>query len=118
MSTEHSESTDIKCSSTAAPQEEQQTQELPNNENPPTSRQNPASHPSLPLQQDYCAEIVMNKALYDPPRWGWTALGGMADVLTPHEVSCFSFFQTLYHDVGFRSVVVSFKILINLLLHD
>eukprot|EP00522_Entomoneis_paludosa_P013983 CAMPEP_0172450268 /NCGR_PEP_ID=MMETSP1065-20121228/8684_1 /TAXON_ID=265537 /ORGANISM="Amphiprora paludosa, Strain CCMP125" /LENGTH=1280 /DNA_ID=CAMNT_0013202047 /DNA_START=99 /DNA_END=3944 /DNA_ORIENTATION=- len=27
----------------------------------------------------------MNWPLLDPPRWGWTAAGGVADVLTPHE---------------------------------
>jgi hypothetical protein len=27
-------------------------------------------------------------ALLDPPRWGWTATGGVADLLPPHEV-CF-----------------------------
>ena len=39
-------------------------------------------------ENDMFAESLMNKALYDPPRWGWTALGGIADVLSPHEVSC------------------------------
>ena len=87
MRSEHSESTDMQCSSAAAPQQEQQTQASPEHEIPTAAQQNPTSSPSLPLQQDSCAEIVMNMALYDPPRWGWTALGGMADVLTPHEVS-------------------------------
>lgn len=27
----------------------------------------------------------LNWPLIDPPRWGWTAAGGIADVLTPHE---------------------------------
>jgi hypothetical protein len=35
--------------------------------------------------QEY-PETVMNLSLFDPPRWGWTAVGGVADVLTPHEV--------------------------------
>ncbi|KAL3910855.1 MAG: hypothetical protein SGARI_001925, partial [Bacillariaceae sp.] len=30
-------------------------------------------------------ESMMNLSLLDPPRWGWTAIGGVADVLTPHE---------------------------------
>jgi hypothetical protein len=33
------------------------------------------------------AETAMNMALFDPPRWGWAAVGGIADVLPPHEVS-------------------------------
>lgn len=32
------------------------------------------------------AESVLNLALSDPPRWGWTAAGGIADLLPPHEV--------------------------------
>ena len=31
-------------------------------------------------------ESLMNLALYDPPRWGWTAVGTIADLLPPHEV--------------------------------
>jgi hypothetical protein len=34
-----------------------------------------------------CAESLMNLTLLDPPRWGWTAVGGVADLLSPHEVS-------------------------------
>ena len=39
-------------------------------------------------QQEYelSAETVMNLTLMDPPRWGWTAVGGVADLLTPQEV--------------------------------
>ena len=37
------------------------------------------------LSQEY-PESMMNLSLLDPPRWGWTAIGGVADVLTPHEV--------------------------------
>ncbi|CAJ1954578.1 unnamed protein product [Cylindrotheca closterium] len=29
----------------------------------------------------------LNRLLYDPPRWGWSAVGGIADLLTPHERS-------------------------------
>ena len=50
---------------------------------PPSPRQLQASH-----EDDKFAETVMNRALYDPPRWGWTAVGGIADVLSPHEVRC------------------------------
>lgn len=32
------------------------------------------------------AESGMNLALTDPPRWGWTAAGTIADLLPPHEV--------------------------------
>lgn len=28
----------------------------------------------------------INRTLLDPSRWGWTAGGGVADLLTPHEV--------------------------------
>lgn len=42
--------------------------------------------PPPPRPNEY-AEAVMNMTLFDPPRWGWTALGGVADVLTPHEVN-------------------------------
>ncbi|CAB9499372.1 Nucleosome-remodeling factor subunit NURF301 [Seminavis robusta] len=31
------------------------------------------------------AESMMNMMLLDPPRWGWTAMGGVADLLPPHE---------------------------------
>jgi hypothetical protein len=43
---------------------------------------------SLPSQPTQYAEAVMNMTLFDPPRWGWTAVGGIADVLSPHEVNC------------------------------
>ena len=32
-------------------------------------------------------QTLMNLTLLDPPRWGWSAVGGVADLLTPHEVS-------------------------------
>ena len=62
-------------------------------------RTSTTSLPSLPLprqshpseENSAFAEIIMNRALYDPPRWGWTALGGIADVLSPHEVRSRSF---------------------------
>ena len=33
------------------------------------------------------AESAINLTVLDPPRFGWTAAGGVAEVLTPHEVS-------------------------------
>jgi hypothetical protein len=44
----------------------------------------------LPQQQSAVSEnadTIMNLALSDPPRWGWTAAGTLADLLPPHEVS-------------------------------
>jgi hypothetical protein len=48
----------------------------------------------LPQQQsavsghaDEHADTIVNLALSDPPRWGWTAAGTLADLLPPHEVS-------------------------------
>jgi hypothetical protein len=32
------------------------------------------------------AESMINLTLLDPARWGWTAAGGVADLLSPHEV--------------------------------
>ena len=48
------------------------------------------SKPKASKEGDFsaaCAESVVNLALLDPPRWGWTALGGISDILLPHEVS-------------------------------
>lgn len=42
---------------------------------------------SIYLKDDTDVESLMNLALSDPPRWGWTAAGGIADLLPPHEVS-------------------------------
>jgi hypothetical protein len=33
------------------------------------------------------AEARINLALLEPQKWGWTAAGGIADLLPPHEVS-------------------------------
>jgi len=35
-------------------------------------------------------ENAINLTLLDPPRFGWTAAGGVADLLHPHEVSSLS----------------------------
>ena len=72
-------------------QQEQQQSRNRNDENPGVLPQSlpPSSLPqqSPPLQEDdIYAETAMNMSLYDPPRWGWTAVGGIADVLSPHEV--------------------------------
>ena len=37
------------------------------------------------------ADSTMNLSLMDPPRWGWAAVGGIVDLLPPHEVR-FSFY--------------------------
>jgi hypothetical protein len=46
--------------------------------------------PQPPQQQVseemYYAESLMNLTLADPPRWGWTPVGGITDLLSPHEV--------------------------------
>ena len=39
------------------------------------------------LDREKYAEATMNMTLVEPPKWGWTAVGGVADLLTPHEVS-------------------------------
>jgi hypothetical protein len=41
----------------------------------------------LPPSYDVDTQSMMNLSLLDPPRWGWTALGGICDLLPPHEVS-------------------------------
>eukprot|EP00934_Nitzschia_sp_Nitz4_P006935 Nitzschia sp. Nitz4//scaffold70_size99833//92652//96899//NITZ4_004611-RA/size99833-snap-gene-0.136-mRNA-1//1//CDS//3329557185//6925//frame0 len=46
-----------------------------------------SKRPQEELMEMMDAETVMNLALSDPPRWGWTAAGGMADLLSPHERS-------------------------------
>lgn len=40
-----------------------------------------------PPPSERYVESEINLSLLDPPRWGWTAGGGIVDVLTPHEVS-------------------------------
>ena len=47
-----------------------------------TKMGDPPAHPGY-------AESWMNLTLTDPPKWGWTAVGGIADVLSPHEVRGF-----------------------------
>ncbi len=111
MSNDNGESIDIQLNVPATKQGGQPTQSQ-KDENPRTLPQNPAcpSPLTLPQQlpasetQDSFAEISMNKALYDPPRWGWTALGGIADVLSPHEVREFGFIERVY---PFSSLLLS-----------
>jgi hypothetical protein len=31
-------------------------------------------------------DMMCSLPLYDPPKWGWSALGGVVDLLPPHEV--------------------------------
>jgi hypothetical protein len=38
------------------------------------------------LENDIYEENCINLSLLDPARYGWVALGGIADVSTPHEV--------------------------------
>lgn len=40
-----------------------------------------------------CAESLCNLALLDPCKWGWAALGGIVDILPPHQVRSFVFVQ-------------------------
>ena len=44
---------------------------------------------AAPPQQDgdVFLETEMNLAFLDPPRFGWSATGGVVDVLPPHDVS-------------------------------
>ena len=74
--------------SNTSPATAQQEQEGPSRED--GSKKRPQSLPfelaPLSPQEDAYAETAMNMTLFDPPRWGWTALGGVADLLCPHEV--------------------------------
>ena len=45
------------------------------------------SHHRLP-ENDIYEENCINLSLLDPARYGWMALGGIADVSTPYEVRC------------------------------
>ena len=35
---------------------------------------------------DVSTEAMLTLTLVDPPRWGWSAVGGVTDLLSPHEV--------------------------------
>jgi hypothetical protein len=65
----------------------------------------PVNGPSyLPPQPERYSEAVMNMTLFDPPRWGWTAVGGIADLLSPHEVSFFfkmDFWSSFFDFISF-----------------
>jgi hypothetical protein len=94
MSSDNSGSSEACSDSIAAQQEEQQPTQSRNDDNHRVLPLCGTSLPPLPLPQrlpateenDTFAEIIMNRALHDPPRWGWTAVGGIADVLSPQEV--------------------------------
>lgn len=55
----------------------------------PQSNQDPSGagskHP--PVEYQKFLESEVNLSLLDPAKWGWTAAGGVGDLLTPHEVS-------------------------------
>ena len=48
-------------------------------------------------------ENRINLSLLDPSRFGWTALGGIADLLTPHEVRWF------FHDLLLHIVISIYR---------
>ena len=61
--------------------------------------------PSQP-QKDYdYAERAMNMTLFDPPRWGWAAVGGVADLLTPHEVRLLMLYMVITRNYYFISLI-------------
>jgi hypothetical protein len=58
---------------------------------PATSSTTLAAHSSAPgrnedRQAAHHSLNSVNLTLLDPARWGWTAAGGVADLLPPHEV--------------------------------
>ena len=80
----------------------------PNNDNGEN-----AAKPAKPSQNDIPStstreypETRMNLSLLDPPRWGWTAVGGVADVLTPHEVRYFHE-DEMFFEFFFRCLTAS-----------
>jgi hypothetical protein len=46
-----------------------------------------SSFPQDSAVMDVTAESMMNLSLLDPPKYGWSAAGGIVDVLPPVEVS-------------------------------
>jgi hypothetical protein len=52
------------------------------------SESNVARRTSIVQYDGGYAEATLNMILFDPPRWGWTAVGGVVDLLSPHEVRC------------------------------
>lgn len=60
-----------------------------------TGTMEPSSSGSALQQQgnedeEVYAQTVANLTLLDPARWGWSAVGGVVDLLPPHEVSTHS----------------------------
>lgn len=52
-----------------------------------TTKKKPPPPSAVPEPSPFMsADNTMNLALMDPPRWGWTAAGGIVDLLPPHEV--------------------------------
>ena len=41
-------------------------------------------------------ESLCNLALLDSSKWGWTALGGVCDILPPHQVRAFHVLWLLF----------------------
>lgn len=52
----------------------------------PTTSSDSSSLQSQDAFSDENAEAMMNLSLLDPPHWGWSAAGGVVDLLPPHEV--------------------------------
>ncbi len=46
-----------------------------------------AVEPAECCHSNLVVESSINLSLLDPSRWGWSAVGGISDLLTPHEVS-------------------------------
>jgi hypothetical protein len=72
--------------------------------------------PPCPSQPTQYAEAMMNMSLFDPPRWGWTAIGGITDVLPPQEVN-WSFFIGLLSFISSDDDAHSFSFLSDSLFH-
>jgi hypothetical protein len=45
---------------------------------------------------DVNSHSLLNLTLLDPPRWGWSAAGGIVDVATPHDVRINNTLDTWY----------------------
>ena len=98
-----SSSASTSANALSAPQQNQQRRQSKNHHSnesndgsgtPPSSSSKGASgggqstnhHDRATTAGDVCGESLHRLAALDPPRWGWSASGGIADVLPPHEV--------------------------------
>jgi hypothetical protein len=68
----------------------------------------PPSQGSAQQRLDTLGESMINLTLLDPARWGWTAVGSVADLLPPHEVRACS--QKMILFLSERLVAPSFVI--------